>query len=274
MKLTSKLKYIIPTLFLFYVITCFLVWGFQRHLIYAPSTNIQSPKTYGLQNFEDLRLKTPDGTIVQAWHRPAQSGFPTVIYFHGKTGHLGDYALFLKSLTHTGFGVLALSYRGYGSSQGTPSEAGIYQDARTIIKYAVQNLKLSKKKIIFYGRSLGTGVAIQMATEFSMAALILESPYTSIAERGQDLYPWLPVKFFIADRFDSLSKIKHIHSPMLIMHGEQDKIVPIEDGKILFKAAHDPKTNVYFPLKGHNNLNAVDLINALVNFTKKLKLIP
>ncbi len=258
---------------LIYIMICIGVWGFQRHLIYKPDTNIQSPQSYGLQGFEDLRLKVADGTVVQVWHHPAQTGFPTLIYFHGNAGNLGNYVNIFKIYAHAGFGILGLGYRGFGASQGSPAEQGLYQDARAVIHYALKDLQIPKDKIILYGKSLGSGVAVQMTIESPMAALVLQSPYTSIAKRGQDRYPLLPVNLLIQDRFDSLSKIQHIHSPLLILHGEQDTIVPVEDGKALFAAAPYPKTVVYFPLKGHNDFDNEKLLEELLTFSKETKLI-
>lgn len=273
MKSIFNPKRIIIALILIYISICIGIWGFQRHLIYKPDTNIQS-QSYGLQGFEDLRLKAADGTIIQVWYHPAQAGFPTIIYFHGNAGNLENRVSIFKVYAQAGFGVLGLGYRGYGASQGSPTEQGLYQDARAVIQHALRDLNLPKDKIILYGRSLGSGVAVQMATEFPMAALVLESPYTSIVARGQYRYPLLPVKLFIQDGFDSLSKIHQIRSPLLILHGEQDTTVPVEDGKTLFAAALFPKTAVYFPHKGHNDLNNGELLETLLSFAKNAKFIP
>ena len=274
MKSIFNLRRIITALSLLYIVTCFGMWVFQRHMIYHTDTNIQIPQAYGLKGFEDLRLKAADGTIVQAWHHPAQKGFPTVLYFNGNAGNLRNLVSFFRKLTQSGFGVLGLSYRGYGVSQGSPTEEGLYHDAKAVIQYAMDKLKLPKDKIILYGKSLGSGVAVQMAVEFPMAALVLQSPYTSIAARGQDRFPWIPVNLLIQDRFDSLTKIPNIRSPLLILHGEQDTIVPVSDGKTLFAAAPFPKAAVYFPFKNHNDLDNDKLLEALLDFAHNTKLIP
>jgi uncharacterized protein len=114
------------------------MWVAQRHLLYMPQTNIQPPAAYGLNDFEDIRLQSNDGTHVQAWYHKAETGYPTIIYFHGNGGHLGGRARYNRLLSSAGFGILALSYRGYGASEGSPSEEGFYQDARAAMEYASQ----------------------------------------------------------------------------------------------------------------------------------------
>jgi fermentation-respiration switch protein FrsA (DUF1100 family) len=245
------------------------MWCFQRQLLYHPNVNIKPPQSYNLHSFKEVQLYAADKTALQAWHHPSKDGFPTILFFHGNAGHLGDRAEFLNSLSQAGFGIFALSYRGFGGSKGSPSEEGLYQDARAAIEYARTNLKLSADKIILYGESLGTGVAIQMVIEFPTLALILQSPYTCISDRGQERYPFVPVSLLLKDRFDSLSKISNIRSPLLILHGEEDKVVPIEDGRILFAAAPFPKKAIYFPHKDHSDLSVSERVDALLNFASE-----
>ncbi|MBY0355232.1 MAG: alpha/beta hydrolase [Rickettsiales bacterium] len=249
------------------------MWAAQRHLLYRPQTNIQAPTIYGLQDFEDLHLQSADGTHVQVWHRKARAGYPTIVYFHGNGGHLGGRAHYYKLLSDAGFGILALSYRGYGSSEGRPSEEGFYQDARATMEYASTKTALKPHDIIIYGESIGTGVAVQMATEFPTAALVLQSPYTSVDAVAADKYPWIPTHWLLKDHFDSLSKISKVHVPLLLFHGEKDTIVPIRLGKMLFEKANAPKRSIYLPEKGHVDFDLAFLTNTLIAFSTEQKII-
>lgn len=256
-----------------YLFICLSMWCFQRTIMYAPARTIESPQTYGLQDFSVLTLQDEDGTHIQAWYHKAASNHPTLLFFHGNGGNLRFEIYLFKALAQYGFGVLAPDYRGYGASEGSPSETGIYQDARATIHYAENTLAIPKDEIILYGESLGTGVVVQMATELPAAAVVLQSPYTSIEVIAKMRYPWLPVHFLLEDRFDSLSKIAGIHMPLLWMHGGQDTIVPYSEGKTLFAAANSPKEAIYFPDKGHNDLDVPQRINALVDFCKKYNIL-
>lgn len=273
LKLDLRPKSILKRLVFAYVLICLFMWVFQRHLIYMPMTNIQAPDAYGLHGFTDMSLKSGDGTHIHAWYHAARTGYPTVVYFHGNGGNLATRANYFQLLNEAGFGVLALDYRGYGASEGSPSEEGFYQDARALMDYAAQLLSLPPKRMIIYGESIGTGVAVQIATEYPSAALVLQSPFTSMEALATDNYPWLPVNFLLQDRFDSLSKIARTHAPLLLFHGEQDTIVPIKFGKILFDSAPTPKESIYFPENGHVNFDLKSLTEALITFSRKYQLI-
>jgi pimeloyl-ACP methyl ester carboxylesterase len=164
-----------------YVLLLAAMFAFQRNLIYLPDTAIELPEHYGLSGFSDERTTTDDHLTVQLWYKPAASGFPTVIYYHGNAYHLGSRAAILSALAQQGFGVAALSYRGYGKSAGRPSEQGIYRDARAAIRFITGQKNIPLSQILLFGESLGSGVAVQMASEFPVAGLILQSPYTSVA---------------------------------------------------------------------------------------------
>lgn len=256
-----------------YLLICLFMWIFQRLLIYAPSVNIQSPKTYGLNDFAELTLVSEDDAHISAWHHTPDAGYPTLIFFHGKGGNLGDRSLYFRSLSEAGFGILAIDYRGYGASTGSPSEKGLYQDARAAMDYAVKTVSLAPHEIILYGESIGTGVAMQIASEYPEGAVILQSPFTSLQAIAEKRYPWLPVAFLLKDRFDSLGKVTAINAPLLLIHGAQDRIVPIGEGQALFARALEPKEAVYYPDKGHNDLDIKARTDAILTFCRKHKLI-
>jgi fermentation-respiration switch protein FrsA (DUF1100 family) len=249
------------------------MFGMQRNFMYLPLTNIEPPASYGLVDFSRTNLKTSDGTNIETWYHPAKENYPTIIFFHGNAASLANRAVFFSLLRDAGFGVLALDYRGYGNSEGSPSEEGFYDDARATMDYARKTLSIADNKIIIYGESIGSGVAVQMATEYKIAALMLQSPFTSMTEAVKYHYPWLPVNILLKDRYDSLSKIANINMPLLLFHGEKDTLVPFTLGKELFAHASEPKQAVYFPEKNHNDLDLQTLVSKVIEFTKTYKLV-
>lgn len=255
----------LKSLIIAYGVICLLMWGFQRSLIYQPSREILRPDQYGLKGFEEISLESGEARI-SGWLRKSGKNLPTIVHFHGNGGNMASRAEFYRSLAEAGFGVLAIDYRGYGKSEGKPSEQGLYQDARAALDYASSKLSLPAEAVIVYGESLGTGVATQMASERRIAGLVLQSPYTSLADAASLQYPWLPVKALISDRFESLSKITSIHAPLLIFHGERDGIVPVTQGRTLFDRAPQPKSAVFYPETGHMDFNTASLIAEMKKF--------
>ena len=264
----SKLKSILKFSIIGYLLICVVMYGLQRKLMYKTDTNIDSPASYGLVDFSSTTLTTSDGKKIEAWYHLAKEDYPTIIYFHGNAGNLSHRAQFFGLLRDAGFGVLGIDYRGYGKSEGSPSEEGFYYDARATIDYAVKNLSISDDKIIIYGESIGSGVAVQMATEYKIAALILRSPFSSMQAAASGKYPWLPVNLLLKDRFDSLSKIENIKTPLLLFHGEKDTLVPVALGKELFAKAPEPKQAIYYPEIGHNGFDMETLVSAIIEFCK------
>ena len=244
---------------------------YQRKFLYFPDTQIGTPEQYGLCGFDESFIKTGDGLSIQLWYKPAKNGQPTILYFHGNASHIGNRAGIYSALAGKGFGVLTISYRGYGKSEGKPTEQGLYIDGRSAISYLTENNKIPLDNIILYGESLGTGVAVQMAQEHSVRAVILQAPYTSVSGRAAELYFFIPVKMVMLDHFDSLSKITKINAPLLILHGELDETIPIRHGKTLLKAANSPKEAVFFHDVGHNNFDSSAIAANVRDFIGSLK---
>jgi len=256
---------------LFFLVCLYLmVVGFvylaQRHIQYYPSTSSpQAPASYGLPEMQALRLQTADGLNNLAWFAPPKE-FQTkvIVYFHGNAGDISDRALKIRPYLDQGYGVMQVEYRGFGGNEGSISEAGFYQDARAAIdwllnKYPVENL-------IIYGESIGTGTAVQMATEYKASELILEAPFSSASELGQILYPWLPVKYLIKDRFESIKKIQSINMPLLIVHGTHDEVIPVALAEKLFAAASEPKLMHKIAWAQHNDLYEFDAAQLIMAF--------
>lgn len=242
-------------------------WSQQRFLLYVPDATRVDPATAGLPHVKELKLQTPDGVELIAWYYPARPGQPTLLYFHGNAGNLLSRAGRMGEYISKGRGMLMLSYRGYGGSGGKPTETNNYADARLAYRWLLdQGIKADD--IILYGESLGSGVAVYLATKERVGGVILDAPYTSIADVGARIYPFLPVRSMILDRYDSVSRISNIRAPLLIIHGDQDQLIPIEMGRELYQRA--PKPKQFSPIKGgghadHYLFGSYDVIHAWID---------
>lgn len=222
-----------------YCIVLVVMFLTQRELMYHPDTTLKSPQDYGVQA-QIVKLHTQDGETLTAWSMSASAKMPTIVYLHGNAGNLGSRHEVFNAYHAAGFGVFALEWRGYGDSTGEPSEEGFYEDARTALRYLHQQ-GIRQEQVILYGESIGTGAAVQMATEIDAKGLVLEAPFTSLWQRAAEIYWYLPVKYLVLDRYDSLSKIKQVTEPLLIFHNTVDRVVPVHHGKALYEAANEPK---------------------------------
>jgi|CXWL01.1.fsa_nt_gi fermentation-respiration switch protein FrsA (DUF1100 family) len=246
---------------------------FQRQFLYFPDKQLGTPDQYGLTNFTEVFFKTSDGVSLQSWYKQAENNMPTILYFHGNASHMGNRAGIYSALAGKGFGVLAISYRGYGKSEGKPSEQGLYIDGRTAISFLTEAKNIPLQNIIIYGESLGTGVSVQMATEFKVGAMVLQAPYTSVTGRAAEIYFFIPVRLVLLDNFDSIDKISKVQSPLLIIHGELDETIPIRHGKMMLAAANSPKEAIFFHDVGHNNFDSTAIAVNVLEFAKKNGLI-
>ncbi len=222
----------------------------QRALIYHPGGVRLAPAEFGLANVADITLTTPEGEKLVAWWATASAGKPTVLYFHGNAGHLSERSERIRFFQKAGIGIFMLAYRGYSGSSGHPSEAANYADAQQAFDYLTA-CGVRRGDIVLFGESLGTGVAVQLAGLRQPSGLVLDSPYTSLADAAAFHYPWLPARALIADRYDSLARIGALHLPLLVLHGEADVVVPVAMGRALFAAANEPKRIVTFPGAEH-----------------------
>lgn len=258
--------YIIAAVYFLLVAGLFI---FQRKVMYLPDQNIGMPEQYGLSGFEDFLVTSGDGTKVQLWYKKAAEKFPTIVYYHGNAAHLGNRAGIYHALAEKGFGVLALSYRGYGKSEGTPHEQGIYADARAAIRYLTDEQKLPLSQILLFGESLGSGVAVQMATEHKVAGVVLEAPYTSVVNRAAEIYFYIPVRLLIKDHYDSIHKLPRVLAPVLIFHGELDATIPIAHGRAMYAAVQSPKKAYFFANVGHTDFDSPTLASHILDFAQE-----
>jgi fermentation-respiration switch protein FrsA (DUF1100 family) len=222
----------------------------QRHFIYFPEPARTSPASVGLPDVSERVLSTPDGEKIVAWYGKAKPGQPTLLYFHGNGGALEFRSASIRRYLDRGRGLFMMSYRGYSGSTGSPSEAANVADAKLAYDQLVED-GVRPEDIVLYGESLGTGVAIEVDAEKKVAGVILDSPYTSVAELASALYPWLPVNLLLKDRYDSILHIRDVHVPIFIVHGEADDVIPVEMARRLFAAANEPKEIVTIPGAGH-----------------------
>lgn len=226
----------------------------QRDLLFRPSGLPASPAAAAVPEMRPVAVRTADALEIVGWYAPPPSpGRPVVVLYHGNAGHLGMRAFKARAFLDAGFGVWLAGYRGYGGNPGSPSEEGLYADARAALDHLAAG-GIGGERVVLYGESLGTGVAVQMATERPVGAVVLEAPYTTIPDVAAGIYPFAPVHLLARDRFDSIAKISRIGAPLLVLHGERDRVVPIDLGRRLFEAAVSPKRGVFLPQPGHNDL--------------------
>ncbi|HUK55027.1 MAG TPA: alpha/beta hydrolase [Nitrospiria bacterium] len=228
--------------------------GLDKPFVFHPDREIQrTPEAVGLA-YENVFFKAADGVRLNGWFVPGPDPSRVMIWFHGNGGNMSQRVRRLR-LFHDelGLSVFIFDYRQYGRSGGSVTEEGTYRDAEAALQYVKTRTGLLAKRIIYFGHSLGTAVAVDLAVEAPPRALILESPLTSIDDVARVKLPYLPVGFLIRDKYDSLSKIGMVHAPLMIFHGERDQTIPLEQGRRLFAAANPPKEFYIIPGADHND---------------------
>lgn len=241
---------------LVYGIVAVTLYIIQPLLLYSPDKRRVSPGSIGLSNVDEIEIETPDGEKLVAWYAPADPGYPTVLYYHGVSGNLASRRERIHRFTRRGYGVFMPSYRSYSGSSGMPNQAWLISDGI----FAYDNLRkkgVQASDIIVYGESLGTGVAIPVAGNRNIAALVLEAPYTSITDVIKlrfKQYRFFPFENFLLDRFESRRIIHRVKAPLLILHGGNDELIPLELGQELFDLAHEPKKMIVYDDASHTGL--------------------
>lgn len=237
----------------------------QRTMLFPiPTAERTAPAAAGFPEAEEHVLTTSDGEKVIVWHVPAKPGRAVVLFFPGNGDFLAGRVSRFKGITADGTGLIALSYRGYAGSTGAPSEQGLLQDAAAAYAFATE--RYDPKRIIDWGFSLGTGVAVAVASEQPVGKLILEAPYTSTVDVAASLFRFVPIRLLMRDQFRSDERIARVAVPLLIMHGTNDQAIPITFGERLFALAREPKTLVRFPGGGHENLDGFGAIETARSF--------
>src|SRR5262245_43988907 len=231
-----------------------LLYVAQRSLQYFPERFRTAPAATGLPEAQEIVLDTADGERVIAWHVPPRGDKPVVLYFHGNGGSLRGRVDRFRDLTADGTGLVALSYRGYGGSRRPPTDVGPVNDASAA--YAFTRARYPAERIVLWGESLGSGVAVALAAQNPVGHLILQSPFTSAADVGAQQYWFVPVRLLMKDKFPSDLRIGKVAAPVLVLHGDRDNIVPMALAERLYGLINAPKRFVRFAGVGHNDLGA------------------
>jgi fermentation-respiration switch protein FrsA (DUF1100 family) len=216
------------------------------------------------------KVTTIDGLELEGWYLP-QGNAPVILYFHGNASHYAARLPKVIDYLNAGYSVLLAGYRGYGGNPGTPTEQGLYDDARAYMEF-LENQNIPPEKIILYGESLGTGVAVQIATEYKTGALVLEAPFSSTADVAQSIYPFVPVRYLMRDQYRSAAKIKNVEAPLLIIHGSQDRTIPMRFGQRLSEASREPRRFITLEKAGHNDLYDHGAAAHVLDFLKTIGL--
>ncbi len=225
----------------------------QRNLLYYP-THTYTPlaEAYANHAFEEISVTTEDGIHLKAWYAPAAGKPCTIVFFHGNGDSLLTAAPVADPYIDAGYGFLLAEYRGYSGLAGSPTEAGLYRDARADLRELMAR-GVPEHHIVLFGHSLGTGVAVEMATEFHAGGAMLLAPYLSIPKAAQAHYPFLPASILALDRFENEKKIRPVHVPLLIVNGAQDQVIPPSQGLRLYSLANQPKEFHSLADRGHND---------------------
>ena len=260
----TTLKWLIVVAVIGYGGIVALMYVFQRALMYFPDPARTLPAAAGLPQAEEVVLTSSDGEKLIAWYVPPRGDRPALLYFHGNAGALDLRVGRFRWVVAEGDGLLALSYRGYGGSTGKPGEQGLIRDAQAVYDFAVT--RYPANRIVLWGESLGTAVAIALAATHHVGGLILDAPFTSAADVGAAAYPFAPVRWLIKDAWRSDLRIAKVTAPILVMHGARDRVVPICFGERLFALANEPKRMVRFADGTHVDLDDHGAVDAVREF--------
>jgi len=265
------LWFILTIVVVVYAALLVLLYAKQRSIVFRPDITRADLAAAGLgEQMTEIEIKTADGLSLHSWWAPAcRPDGRVIVYFHGNAGHRGGRAERIRDYLASGYGVLLVGYRGYGGNPGILSEAGVYEDARANLAFLAAQ-RVRSEQIVLFGESLGTAVATEMALKNNVLALVLEAPLASILHSARARYPLFAFDWLVRDKFDSLSKIRKVKVPLLIVHGERDRTTAVRFGRMLHAAANEPKLGVFLPEADHNNLIDHGLAQMTMEFVEKL----
>ena len=266
------MNYITTILIIFVLAYLFIVlftYFYQRNLLYHPSENNYSGDKL-IVEINEVKIKTQDNIELLSWyHKKNLNSYKTILFLHGNAGSLENRIHKINHFKDMNVNFLLVSWRGFSGNKGTPTEKGLYEDARSAVNW-LKSQGVKENNIIIYGESLGTGITTEIAQNKNFAGIILESPFTSMVDAGKNVYPYLPVRLLLKDKYESKKKIKNIHSPILIMHGKVDKIVPFHMGKKMYELANEPKYSYFSEYDDHMMEYNEKLLKVLKNFINSL----
>lgn len=237
-------------------------------LIYHQDRARTPPLEAGLRGVDEVELKTPDGNTLIAWRSPPAPGRPTILYFHGNGASLANRAHRITRFQLAGLGVFMMTYRGYGGSTGRPTERDNVADAKRAYDHLIK-AGLKPQDIVLFGESLGTGVAVQVAAAKEVRGIILDSPYTSMLDLANAHYPILPAGLVMKDRYETMRFIDQVSAPLLVVHGVDDRVIPIEMGRRVLAGAQVPKQMLEVPGAGHVDHDSVTF-GPIINWIGRL----
>ena len=268
-KFRNNLLQIILVIFFIYFLILVFLYFYQRNLLYHPNENNYSEDRISVE-IENVKIKTSDNIELLGWyHEKNLKDFKTLIFFHGNAGSLENRIHKLNHFRDMNINFLIIAWRGFSGNKGNPSEQGLYEDGKSAIDWLIKK-GVSEKNLILYGESLGTGVATHLAQNKNYAGVILETPFTSMIDSAKKFYPYIPVKLLLKDKFENYKKIKNINSPILIMHGEVDQLVPFSMGKKIYEIANKPKYSYFTKYDNHMMEYDENLVLALKSFIRSL----
>jgi fermentation-respiration switch protein FrsA (DUF1100 family) len=253
-----------------YVLILAVMFLLQRRILFRPDQTPPDLARAGVPGVRRMTVATADGLSLLAWYMPPErEDDHVVLYLHGNAGHIGHRAYRLEPFQQLGWGVLLLEYRGYGGNPGQPSEAGLVADARAGLT-ALRAMGFASTRVLLWGESLGSGLAVRLAVEHPVAAVVLEAPYTSITDIARSRFPVVPVAWLLRDRFNSLRVMERVQAPVLVLHGARDQIIPVAMGRAVYGAAPDPKELWIAPDAGHVDLVEAGAVLAAAAFVRRM----
>ncbi len=262
------MQLVLIILLLYFFVIVFLYF-YQRNLLYHPNENNYSGDKISVE-VEKVKILTSDNIELLGWyHKKNLKDYKTLIYFHGNAGSLENRIHKLNHFKNMNINFLIIAWRGFSGNSGKPTEEGLYEDGKSAIRWLVEK-GVDEKNLILYGESLGTGVATHLAQDKSYAGVILETPFTSMVDAAKIFYPYIPVNLLLKDKFENYKKVKNINSPILIMHGEIDQIVPFSMGQKIYDIANQPKYSYFTKYDNHMMEFDEKLVFALKSFIKSL----
>jgi hypothetical protein len=255
-----------------YLALLVLLFVRQRGIVFRPDPTVADLAAVGLaEQMREVAIQTGDGLkLVSWWAPPVRPDRRVIVYLHGNAGHRGGRADRIRDYLAEGYGVLLVGYRGYGGNPGQPTEAGLYEDARANLAFLAKE-KVRPEQTVLLGESLGTAVAIQMATEVPILALILEAPLASVLHSARARYPLFAFDFLVRDKFASIHKIGKVKVPLLLIHGEKDRTTAVRFGRMLYDAANEPKRAHFIAEAGHTDLMEHGFAKSVTDFLDELR---
>jgi len=260
---------LILIIFVIYFLILLFLYFYQRNLLYHPNENNYSEDKISVE-IKKVKILTSDNIELVGWyHEKNLKSYKTLIYFHGNAGSLENRIHKLNHFQDMNINFLIIAWRGFSGNNGKPSEEGLYLDGNSAINWLIKK-GVAEKNLILYGESLGTGVATHLAQNRNFGGVILETPFTSMVDAAKTFYPYIPVNLLLKDKFENYKKVKNINSPILVMHGEIDQIVPFSMGKKIYEIANEPKYSYFTKYDNHMMEYDDNLVLALKSFFKSL----